>query len=479
MTVLLPEAVCLAGGVAAFLIKSRRWLRRLSAFTVLLACAGVAAALLTGAGPVTLLSMGPRLSLRFGLDGLGAFFMLIFCVVWYLVEIYALDYMEHEGKENQFFGFYILTFGAMLALCSARNAVTLYMCFELMALLSIPMVLHDGTGASRDAALKYWGYSTLGASLALMGMLLLSTCSESLEFTAGGVSFYLGSKGRVRAAALLIVAGFGSKAGLIPLQMWLTEAHPVAPSPASALLSGTITKCGILAIIRMLFYVIGADELRGAWVQQCLMILSLVTVFTGSMLAVREKVLKRRLAYSSISNLSYILFGLLTLTRAGFTGAMLQVLFHSLAKDTLFLSAGSVIFATGCRRVDGLRGVGRRMPVTMWGFAIASLSLIGIPPTGGFAVKWQLAMGALETGSALGLAGVVVLMVSALLTAFYLLPIVADAFFPGRDFDAGPPCEVKTGMLVPVIAFAALVLALGAAPGRLLFWLGRLAGTLM
>lgn len=479
LTVLLPVAVCLAGGVAAFLIKDARALRRAALLTVLLAFAASLLAAVAGAGDLTLLNMGAGLSLRFGVDGLSRFFLLLVSAVWCLVQLYAPGYMEHEGGENRFYGFYILTLGALLALSTARNAVTMYMCFELMSLLSMPLVLHDGTGVSRAAAIKYLAYSTLGASLALMGFFLLTTCAASLDFAPGGVPLLPGSEGRALVAALLIIAGFGSKAGLVPLQMWLTEAHPVAPSPASAVLSGIITKAGVLTIIRMIFYVFGADTLRGTWVQECLLILSLVTVFTGSMLALREKLLKKRLAYSTISNLSYVLFGLLTLTGAGFAGAMLQVLFHALAKNALFLCAGSVIFATGNKRVDELRGVGRRMPVTLWCFAIAALSLIGIPPTGGFAAKWQLAMGALEGGSALGLMGVIVLMVSALLTAFYLLPIVAQAFFPGRDFDAGEGCEVRPAMLAPVIVFSGLTLVLGILPGGLLPWLAQLAGTLL
>ena len=187
------------------------------------------------------------------------------------------------------------------------------------------------------------------------------------------------------------------------------------------------------------------------------------------MLALREKLLKKRMAYSTISNVSYVLFGLFTFTDAGLVGALLQILFHALAKDALFLCAGSIIFATGKTRVDELKGIGRRMPVTMWCFAIASLSLIGIPPMGGFYAKYELAMGTLSTGSALATVGVVTLMVSALLTAFYLLPIVAAAFFPGRDFDAGERCEVEKTMLVPPLVFAGLTVLLGMFPRALTF----------
>ena len=174
-----------------------------------------------------------------------------------------------------------------------------------------------------------------------------------------------------------------------------------------------------------------------------------------------------------------VLFGIFSLNAAGFTGAMLQVLFHSLAKDVLFLTAGSLIFATGFTRVEQLRGIGRTMPVTLWCFAIAALSLIGIPPTGGFVSKWQLAMGALANGGTVDIIGVVVLMVSALLTAFYLLPIVAEAFFPGKDCKTCPGKEVGKSMLLPPMVFSALILLLGMLPGGISQWLTTLAGSLV
>ena len=289
-----------------------------------------------------------------------------------------------------------------------------------------------------------------------------------------------GDRDLLLTAAFLTSVGFGCKAGMVPLQMWLTEAHPVAPSPASAVLSGLITKGGVIAIIRSVFYLFGAEFIQGTWVQSAVLVLSVITIFMGSMLALREKLLKKRLAYSTISNVSYVIFGLFTFTAAGFTGALLQVVFHALAKDVLFLAAGSVIFATGYTKVDELKGVGRRMPVTMWCFAVAALSLIGIPPAGGFAAKWYLAIGALENGAMLNTVGVVVLMVSALLTAFYLLPIVADAFFPGKDFVPEERImEVPAKMLVPLIVFCVLIIVLGILPSGMSGCFDALAGKLI
>lgn len=476
---LFPVLIPLAGSVPLFLMKEDRSRRLLTAVLVILSAALAVLFAVSGAEEVLLLKISPRLYLRFGVDPLSVFFLVLISIVWCLVQFHAFGYMSHEGKESQFFGFYTLTFAMLLALSMAKNAVTLYMCFELMTLCSTPLVLHNGSEAARNGALKYLGYSTLGAALALMGFFLLSGCVRSLEFVAGGTAILPGKESLAITAWFLIVVGFGCKAGMVPLQLWLTEAHPVAPSPASAVLSGVITKGGVLAILRATFYLLGADFLAGSWAQEVLKWLAIITVFTGSMLALREKLLKKRLAYSTVSQVSYVLFGIFSLNTAGFTGAMLQVTFHSLAKDILFLTAGSVIFASHCTRVDQLSGIGRKMPVTMWCFAIAALSLIGIPPTGGFVSKWQLAMGALANGSGLDVFGVVVLMISALLTAFYLLPIVSAAFFPGKDATEAPGKEVGLSMLFPPVVFSAMILGLGMLPAGLSRWLAALAGSLV
>lgn len=461
------------GAIPVFRSKDNEKCHRMTTIIVFVSAllAVIAAAL---GAECTLLRLSESLALRFAADRLSLFFVVLLSFIWCFVQFHAFGYMVHEGKESRFFGFFLLTYATLIALSFAKNAATLYMCFELMTLSSMPMVLHNGTEQSRRAALAYLGYSTLGAALALMGFFLLAAKGIELEFIPGGVAIQ--EEKSMLAAAFLIVLGFGAKAGLVPLQMWLTEAHPVAPSPASAVLSGLITKGGVIAIIRCVFFLFGSERLQGTWVQTAVLVLAVITIFTGSMLAQREKLLKKRLAYSTVSNVSYVLFGLFSFEAIGITGALLQVVFHALAKDALFLCAGSVIFATGKTKVDELKGIGRRMPVTMWCFAIASLSLIGIPPMGGFIAKWYLALGALRGGTVLGVVGVVTLMVSALLTAFYLMPIVAAAFFPGRDYEAGEPCEVKKTMLVPQIVFAGLTVLLGIFPMRLLisFFTGML-----
>ena len=484
MLMLLAVLIPIVGAVLVFRETDNAKLHKLTCCTVILtAILAVAAAFLSllteFSHEFTLLRLSDTLTLRFGADGLGLFFIALVGLIWCFVQFHAFGYMKHEGNVPQFFGFFLLTYAALIALAFAKNAVTLYMCFELMTLCSMPLVLHNGSEQSRHASFFYLGYSTLGVSLALMGFFLLAAQGNDLTFVPRGGQL-VGNEKILLAAAFLIILGFGAKAGMVPLQMWLTEAHPVAPSPASAVLSGLITKGGVLAIIRCTFQLFGREMLRGTWVQTAILTLSVITIFTGSMLALREKLLKKRMAYSTISNVSYVLFGLFVFDAMGMgvVGALLQMVFHALAKDALFLCAGSIIFATGKTRVDELKGIGRQMPVTMWCFAIASLSLIGIPPMGGFIAKYYLAMGALATGSTVATIGVVVLMVSALLTAFYLLPIVAAAFFPGKDFEAGEKCEVPKTMLIPQIVFAGLTI-LGVLSHELLSDCFMISGWLM
>ncbi len=281
------------------------------------------------------------------------------------------------------------------------------------------------------------------------------------------------------AVFFLMSIGFGCKAGMFPLHAWLPTAHPVAPSPASAVLSGIITKAGIIAVIRVTFYLFGADFLRGTWAQAALLTLAIITVFMGSMLAYKEKLLKKRLAYSTVSQVSYVLFGLMLLSPVGFMGALLQVLFHATAKNILFLSAGAIIYKTEKTYVYQYKGLGKEMPVVMWCFAIASLSLIGIPAVSGFVSKWYLAQGGLSSVfGTLGIVGVAVLMVSALLTAGYLLPIVVDAFFPGRDFDYASLRKKEPNFLmtVPLVLFSIAAVVLGIMPGRLMDIIANISG---
>lgn len=434
--------------------------------TGILACA----AIFGGEAQVLLFSLGKNMDIYFQVDMVSKLFAAVVTLVWILAGFYAFEYMKHEKEEKRYFGFYVLVFGVLLALTFAGNMVTYYLFYEMMTLLSMPLILHSKSKEAIMGALKYLFYSLFGAYMVLFGIYFLNKYALTLNFTAGGaldMPAVAGNEGILLVAAFAMIAGFGVKAGMFPLHAWLPTAHPVAPAPASAVMSGIIVKMGVLGMLRVVYYLFGADFIRGTWVQTLWLTLSLITVFMGSMLAYREKIMKKRLAYSSVSQISYILFGMALLVPEGLTGSLLHVIFHAIIKSTLFLCAGAIIYKTGKTSVDDLKGIGKEMPVTIWSFTFASAALIGIPPASGFISKWHLAIGALDSGIAtFSWLGPVVLLISALLTAGYLLPITVNGFLPGADFDYGSleKKEPVKMMVIPIMILAILAILLGVFP---------------
>ena len=412
----------------------------------------------------TLLYMTPTLSVYFHIDLIGSIFAVLMSAMWLLSGVFALEYMGHDAHERSYQAFFMTVLSALIGQCYAGSMVTLYIFYELMTLLSVPMVVHERTPQAVAAGIKYLIYSIFGAMLGLLGIFFFHHYLGSVTFTPGGIATAEGAAGGLLVIAFLVIMGFGTKAGMFPMHGWLPTAHPVAPAPASAVLSGVITKAGVLAVIRVVYFLVGADTIRGTWVQTAFLTLSLITVFMGSMLAYREPLLKKRLAYSTVSQVSYVLFGLACLHPVAFAGAILHVIAHSTIKDGLFLSAGAIIHQTHKTYVRDLRGIGKQMPITIWCWTIASLGLIGIPPTGGFVSKWQLATGAMDAGvGVFGVVGPIVLIISALLTAAYLLQLTINGFFPGSDFDYANLENKEPGrlMTVPMIVLAACVILCG------------------
>ena len=434
---------------------------------------------------LNLFSFGKNLDLTFRVDAMGRLFAMVVTLVWVLSGIYAFEYMKHEKEEKRYFGFYVMVFGVLYGLVFAGNMVTFYLFYELMTLLSMPLVLHNRSKEAIMGGLKYLFYSLFGAYMVLFGLFFLNKYALTLDFLPGGVldlTAVAGNQGLLLVVAFSMILGFSVKAGMFPLHAWLPTAHPVAPAPASAVMSGIIVKAGVLGMIRVVYYLIGTDFLRGTWVQTAWLSLSLVTVFMGSMLAYREKIMKKRLAYSTVSQASYILFGLALLQPQGMMGSLLHVVFHAIIKSCLFLSAGAIIYKTHKTNVEELRGIGKEMPVTIWCYTFASAALIGIPPASGFISKWYLAAGALESG--LGIfswLGPVVLLTSALLTAGYLLPITVNGFLPGADYayDRLEKKEPVLTMLIPLVILAALAVLLGVFPGVLTGYLTELISGLL
>ena len=463
--ILIPAVFSLFTLVIKTVFKNRNF-RQVYVFLVLLATLICNLYVLKNGGSLVLFNLTSDLAIKLKVDEMTILFNTLVSVMWFLVGLFSFEYMKHEENNESFYLFYLLTEAALLGLGMAANFITFYVFYEFMTFLSIPLVLHSRTKEAIAGGLKYLFYSIFGASLALIGFFFMNYYGD-IEFIKGGTLIagrVANNENILRLVFFATIVGFGVKAGLFPLHGWLTTAHPVAPAPASAVLSGVITKAGVLGIVRVIFYQVGVDFIKGTWVQYAFMTLTLITIFMGSMMAFKENLLKKRLAYSSVSQVSYVLFGISTLTQIGFVGALLQVVFHSITKNLLFMCAGSIIYKTHKTKVDELKAIGKYMPIVMWCFTIGGLALVGVPPLTGFVSKWYLAMGSLATNiNIYSWLGPVILLISALLTAGYLITISINAFFPGADFDYSKVKKLDPNlyMTIPIITLAVLCIVCG------------------
>ncbi len=414
----------------------------------------------------------------FKVDALSVFFSSLVVIIWLLALVYAFSYMSHSKEEKRFFSFFLISLGALLGVIYANNLITLYSFFEGLSLAAYVLVIHEGTNSALLAGRKFIYYSIFGASLGLIGAIYLYAIIPDPSFTAGGILEIANMLDRdgIILISFLAIVGFGCKAGLYPLHAWLSAAHPAAPAPASAVLSGLITKAGVVAIIRVIYYFVGDDVLRGTWVQTALIALSLLTIFMGSMLAVRETIIKKRLAYSSVSQISYVLLGVFLLNEVGFTGALLQVVFHATAKTLLFLVAGAIIFKTHHTKTSEIIGLGNKHKDIFIFLLIGGLSLVGIPLTGGFVSKWYLAEGALLLDN--GVYAVLIIMISALLTAVYLFTPVTKAFFiPKSEMIQGKD-KLDNLMLIPMITLSVIIIVFGTYPKPIIDFISSITANL-
>ncbi len=413
------------------------------------------------------------MTLGFSVDALAAIFSTMFVAVWLLVNIYSREYFKTQPNVKRFMGFYLMAMGAVIGVAYAENPFTFYTFFELMSLTSFVFVLNNQSRNSIAAAKKYIYYSIFGALCGLVAIMAFygSDLIGTKSFVAGG-SLVRELGGRMPMVAVIVfiaIIGFSCKAGMFPLHSWIPYAYVQSPAPASAVLSGAIAKTGVLAIIRIVYFVVGADVLRGSWVQFAVLALSTATIFMGSMMAYKEKLFQRRVAYSSVSQVSYAVFGVMTLSGLGFAGAILQIIFHALSKNVLFLTSGAVTYRTGRAYVGEFTGLGKAMPKTFALFTLAGMSLAGVPLTGGFISKYYLAQAALGNNfDLLGKIGFVAIMVSALLTAGYIWSVSSKALFAHKDLEITENCDINVTMFVPMLILTALIFVIGVCPSAVM-----------
>ena len=418
----------------------------------------------------TLYEFNERLSLSYRVDRISIIFLVAAVSLFVCAGIYSLYYMKGKEHLRRYWVFFTGVLCVISLMACSANFFTFYVNYELMTLMSSPLVMHEQTKEARLAGFKYLIYSFFGAYFVLFGFYVLNKYCVDLTFAEGGrldMTLVSGHEDFILLAVFFMIIGFGVKAGMWPLHAWLTTAHPIAVSPASAVLSGVIVKAGVIGVIRAVFYLVGIDFVRGTWVQITWIILILLTILMGSTLAYFEKELKKRLAYSTISQVSYILFGLAIFNETAYEGALLQFLAHAFAKCALFMIAGVFIILTGSKNVDSLKGIGKKYPVLLWMFTICSLSMVGIPPTGGFLSKWYMILGSLESDFYnFGCAGPVFLLISALLTAGYLFTIVMRGFLPGKSYkdDGKEAVKLPLTVYIPIGILTVLSVLVGIIP---------------
>lgn len=407
------------------------------------------------------------LTISFRVDGMTMIFAGLVATLWPFAILYAFEYMKHEGHEKYFFIFYTVTYGITLGIAFAEDMLTMYFFYELLTLVTVPLVVHTLTREAILASRKYLYYSLGGAAFAFIGLIFIMTYGNSLDFVYGGVLDLEKIGGRADVLLLVYVFaffGFGVKAAVCPFNSWLPQAG-VAPTPVTALLHAVaVVKSGAFAIIRLTYYSFGTEFLKGTWAQNVVMTVVIFTIVYGCSRAVKETHLKRRLAYSTISNLSYILFGVVIMTPLGLLGALTHLVFHAFMKICSFFCAGAVMYKTGKTYVHELDGLGRKMPVVFGIFTVSALALMGVPGLAGFVSKWNLATAAVMSSSRMAYVGIAALLISALLTAIYMLSIVIRAFFPNKEFDEDSIRDVKDPnwyMLLPLGFFAVMIIVFG------------------
>lgn len=382
-----------------------------------------------GASPtLTLGEMLPGLSITFTVEPLGMLFAGIASFLWPVTTIYAIGYMRGHAEKNQtrFYMCFAVAISSAIGIAFAGNMLTLFVFYEVLTLSTFPLVTHSGTAEAKRAGRVYLGI-LIGTSIVLQLTAIIWTWSitGTLDFVKGGILIGKVSSGMTALLLAMYVFGIG-KAALMPFHRWLPAAM-VAPTPVSALLHAVaVVKAGVFTVLKVTIYIFGIDNLAQLGSATLLQYMAAATILIASLVAMSKDNLKARLAYSTISQLSYIVLGAMLATGAGALGGAMHIAMHAFGKITLFFCAGAIIVASHKTEISQMNGLGRKMPITYICFFIGSLSIIGLPPFGGVWSKWYLALGAAETGQVIFVA---VLMISSLLNVAYLVPIVIRGFF--------------------------------------------------
>jgi multicomponent Na+:H+ antiporter subunit D len=416
----------------------------------------------------TVFRLLPGIDIAFRVDALGLLFALGASVLWLVTTFYSIGYMRSldEHAQTRYYACFAVALSSTMGVAFAANLFTLFLFYEALTLSTYPLVAHKETPEAKAGGRKYIIYLLGAAKVFLLTAIILTyNLTGTLDFSAGGIfpaAVQSNQPALLSMLFLLFLFGF-AKCAVMPLHGWLPAAM-VAPTPVSALLHAVaVVKAGVFSVVRISLFVFGVDCLRGIGVDGVFVFLACFTIITASVIALTRDNLKARLAFSTVSQLSYILLGAALLTPSALIGGIVHISFHAVSKITLFFCAGSIYVSSHLTEVSQLGGIGKKMPWTMAAFAVATLSMIGVPPAGGFVSKWYLVMGSLERGS---MAVLTMLMLSSLLNAAYFVPIVYRAFFGEEVSAKDATTDVKEVPLivVPLVLTAAASIVMGLFP---------------
>ncbi|WP_340677555.1 proton-conducting transporter membrane subunit [Paraglaciecola sp.] len=412
-------------------------------------------------GMVNWITILPGLNVSFKTEALSVLFALIASFLWIVTTLYAIGYMRshHEQNQTRFYTFFAISIAAVMAIAFSENLFTLFIFYEVLTLATYPLVTHAGTEKAQQGGRTYLRI-LLGTSIVFFLPALIATwaIAGNLSFTVGGV--FADDTPSLWLAILLVFFIFGiGKAAMMPFHRWLPSAM-VAPTPVSALLHAVaVVKAGVFTLMKTVVFIFGVDTVGELVTTDFLLYLAAFTILASSLIAMKQDNLKARLAYSTISQLAYISLGVLLATEAGLIGSSMHIAMHAFGKITLFFCAGAILVVSHKTEISQMGGLGRKMPLTMIAFFIASLSIIGLPPTGGSWSKYYLLLGTLETQHWVLMA---VLMISSLLNIAYLLPIPIRGFFPGKQIPAQADNTPETMQEAPLPALIAIIITTSA-----------------
>ena len=386
-----------------------------------------------GRPDIVILDMVPGLAIRLTLEPLGMIFAGIASFLWIITTLYAIGYMRghHEENQTRFFFFFAVAIASAMGVAMSGNMLTLFVFYEVLSVSTFPLVAHHGTEDAKRSGRVYLGI-LLSTSIGflLFGMIWTWQLTGTLDFVTGGVFNAEQAQGPMMAILLALYAFGIGKAALMPFHRWLPAAM-VAPTPVSALLHAVaVVKAGVFSVVKVVVYIFGIDILNAAPGTDFLLYFAGFTIIAASVVALRQDNLKRRLAYSTVSQLSYVVIAAAILTPLSVAGAAIHIAAHAFGKITLFFAAGAIMVTSHKTEVSQLNGIGKRMPLTMVAFAIGALSMIGLPPTAGFVSKWFILQGAAQAEQWLA---VCVVVASTLLNMGYFIPIIYAAFMKAED----------------------------------------------